>query len=464
MDFRELPEDGQAFEQLVRELMFSLGLNVEWSGRGPDGGKDILCKETLKGHFAQQTRTWLVQCKHNAHSGSSVSGSDLDEIVTSCTQHNATGFILACTTQPSSAVVNRLEAISANPSNPITAVFWDAVTIQRLLSQPRQWAIAQRFMPRSTGSWLIYATEAPNDFVAHYSGYVFHLTNRIGSSIGHQLKSIENRISELEAIELPFGHFIRPRAVWYDDKGASYTWYIDYMRPDKEDAAIGKSALLVALRDGWALEDGQAYNWDINFVRYLPWSDHYDKDHYGYYTKYLPNFLGGTSRNSTEFEQYWATAQELEELDRDREAIAKISFDALAMSAKKIPYARLLSARNCAPEVLTKFEKRFVWTDVLDHLNVNPDNILTATLIFRVTDQNKFLELLSRIPNSVNRHFRVSRVFVFMPGEGHRDEPDETIFDLRLMLHPMTMTNERAIRKAFNSYFDEIAAVFLQEQ
>lgn len=41
MDFKELPQDGQAFEQLVRELLFSRGLHVAWSGRGADGGRDL---------------------------------------------------------------------------------------------------------------------------------------------------------------------------------------------------------------------------------------------------------------------------------------------------------------------------------------------------------------------------------------------------------------------------------------
>lgn len=184
MDFKELPSDGQAFEQLVRELLFSSGLHVEWSGRGPDGGRDLICRETLLGQFAPQTQTWLIQCKHKAHSGDSVSVNDLDDIVTSCSQHNAAGYVLACSTQPSSAVVNRLEGISKNPSSPLSAVCWDGVMLERLLSQPRQWAIAQRFMPKSCGAWQVFATEAPNDFIAHYAGYVFHLTNRIGSQVG----------------------------------------------------------------------------------------------------------------------------------------------------------------------------------------------------------------------------------------------------------------------------------------
>ncbi len=144
LDFKELPQDGEAFEQLIRELLFSYGMTVEWSGRGPDAGRDPICRESLESHIAPTNRTWLVQCKHFAHANRSVGVDDLDNIVDSCAHHNATGYPLACPTQPSSAVVNRLEGITTNPGNSITVTFWDGVTIERLLSQPRHWAIAQR--------------------------------------------------------------------------------------------------------------------------------------------------------------------------------------------------------------------------------------------------------------------------------------------------------------------------------
>jgi hypothetical protein len=463
MDFKELPADGQAFEQLVRELLFSLGLHVEWSGRGPDGGRDLLCREMLIGQFAPQTRTWLVQCKHKAHSGDSVGINDLDDIVTSCTQHNATGYLLACSTQPSSGVVNRLEGVSNNNSNMLTAICWDAVMLERLLSQPRQWAIAQRFMPASCGNWLIYATEAPNDFVAHYAGYVFHLTNRIGSRVAHHLPSIAARITELEAVQLPTSHFIRPRAVWYNDKAGSYTWYIDYMRPDAEAPAISRAVLLDLLKDGWALDDGQIYNWDINFVRYLGWSDHYDEDHYDYYTRYLSNFLRGTPRERSDREEYWATQQEIEDFESARARAARASFDAMVEALRGLSYLCVLRAVNCNPEVLWRMERRFDWSDLLQEFDADTDNIFTATLFLEIEDQTKFFDLLSRLPNDGDRHFRASRVFVFLPGEGLDTGPDELLFDVKLMVHPAKLTNQRAVRAEFNAYFDEITVIVKQE-
>ncbi|MCC5605177.1 restriction endonuclease [Nostoc favosum] len=465
MDFKELPTNGQAFEQLVRELLFSQGLYVEWSGRGPDGGRDLICRETLTGIFASQTRTWLIQCKHKAHSEESVGIADLDDIVSSCSQHKASGYLLACSTQPSSAVINRLDGISSNSDTKITATYWDAVILERLLSQPSQWAIAQRFMPKSCGKWRIYATQAPNDFVAHYAGYVFHLTNRIGSRVGHHLSSVANRIDELNAIKLPEGHFIRPRAVWYDDKGGCYTWYVDYLRPDREKIAIGRAALLDILRDGWALEDGQLYVWDIKFVRYLQYSDHYDKDHYDYYTRYLPNFLDGSKRDTeSNLEEYWATKQEIKSLEDEEKKLSASSFDAMVAAIIRLEYLTLKRAVNCNPEILPKMERRFVWSGLLRELDTDSNNIFTAKLVVDVHDKEKFFDLLSRIPNDAGRGFRASHVYIFLPEAGLSTPPGELLFDVILFIHPERISNQRSVRNEFNAYFAEITDIIEREQ
>ena len=51
LDFKELNEDGNDFELLVRELLNNRGLEVYWSGKGADGGKDLLCIETHNSNF-----------------------------------------------------------------------------------------------------------------------------------------------------------------------------------------------------------------------------------------------------------------------------------------------------------------------------------------------------------------------------------------------------------------------------
>lgn len=456
MNFTELPKDGQAFEQMIRELLFSRGLHVQWSGKGADGGRDLICRETLEGLFTPQTRTWLVQCKHNAHGAGSVGIKDLDDIMDSCEQHSATGYLLACSTQPSSSVVNRLEAITNNPKNDITATYWDAVTIERLLSTTRDWTIAQRFMPKSSGDWKIYATETPNDFVAHYKGYFFHLSNRIGSKISHHLESIEHRIVEIEKIELPKNHSIRPRSIWYDDKNGGYTYYLDYMLPHKERPIYSKSQIGRLLGDGYALDDGQIYTFDIKCTEYSSFSDHYDEDHYDYYSPYIPNFLTGRSRNSEQWREYHASQQEIEELERESAKNKNVAFDEFISKLEKMDFLTVMRAVNCSPECISKLQRRFVWTDIIDNLKVDPENLLSATVTMSVSDNTKFHEMVSHFPQGDGGVFRLSRVYVYT-FDGLDFDEDEYVYDLCISILPPELTNEYQSRKVFDEYFTKIS-------
>ena len=51
LDFTELDKKppGEALEALVRLIGARLGMGVEWSGRGPDGGRDLIFHETQEG-------------------------------------------------------------------------------------------------------------------------------------------------------------------------------------------------------------------------------------------------------------------------------------------------------------------------------------------------------------------------------------------------------------------------------
>src|SRR5689334_4658107 len=104
LDFTELSADGQDLELLIRELLLRRGFTVHWSGKGPDGGRDLVCVERRDSYFISDEKRWLIQCKHNAVSGKSVGVKDLDNIVDSCAQHGCSGYILACSTYPSSGV------------------------------------------------------------------------------------------------------------------------------------------------------------------------------------------------------------------------------------------------------------------------------------------------------------------------------------------------------------------------
>lgn len=84
IDFKELPEDGAAFEQFVREMCLNYDLHPQWTGKGPDQGRDILISERVRGPVGDFFRKWLVQCKHFAHSRKSVGRDDLGSILDDC--------------------------------------------------------------------------------------------------------------------------------------------------------------------------------------------------------------------------------------------------------------------------------------------------------------------------------------------------------------------------------------------
>lgn len=70
LDFTELDKKtpGEALEALVRLIGERLGMLVEWSGRGADGGRDLIFHETQEGPLKSRSIKWLVNCKDKSDS------------------------------------------------------------------------------------------------------------------------------------------------------------------------------------------------------------------------------------------------------------------------------------------------------------------------------------------------------------------------------------------------------------
>jgi hypothetical protein len=296
LDFTELSEDGHDLEVMTRELLFSLGYPVAWSGAGPDGGRDLTVTEPGDQLFGSQARKWLVSCKDFARSGRSVGVNDLTGFVDACQGHGAEGFLLVCTTHPSAGLITRLEGVQ-NEGH-VRTHYWDGVALERLLSRPTAWAIAQRFMPQSTIGWQVWATEKPNHFLASYRGHYLHLVNRhaSGSDFTVQLAGARVDLAEEITAELPHNHLIRLRAIWWDDKHGSEVTYVDYLRPRGQEPSIEPAALLDAFDHEATDEFGQASRVDLGLVETNPGSDAYDIDHYSYYTELTTLLPAGAER------------------------------------------------------------------------------------------------------------------------------------------------------------------------
>jgi hypothetical protein len=465
LNFEELSADGQDLELLVRELLFIAGLRCYWSGKGPDGGRDLLAIEEVPSAIATTSRTWLVQCKHNAKSGNSVGIGDLDGIVDSCHQHGADGYLLVCSTQPSSGVVNRLEAITKNPTQRITATYWDAVRIEQILSSPRQWRLAQRFFPVSSqaADLKVYATENPNHWIAILRGNYMHLTNRIGSRDGHYFPSINERLNDIQKLNLPEGHFVRIRSVYYDDKNGGFTWYLDYMHPHDQPSVVSTAQMKRHLGDGYALEDGQLHSFDVLSRSYLPFSDHYDPDHYKYYEPYVRQFLYGQDRDLSfeqQEERYAAQAALEEEVKKTRSS----DYDALVESIGRLRCVSVVRSSNAQIEYLDRFDLVRDWSSLFEDLKIDSDRFFSVWLLLRVADEAAFKKMMTYLPQGFSHTFRLTRVHVYLPTDDDKSEPsdDNDLFELTISVDTDIVETKAIGRAQINGYLQRITTAIRQ--
>lgn len=317
LDFCELPLDGRAFEQLVREMLLIYGVHPEWTGKGPDQGRDLIGTERLKGVIRPAVRRWLVQCKHTAHSKKSVGRKDVGSVLDDCRQVDAGGYLLVCSTQPSSSLVTKLREIEALPRNNLVTKVWDGVDIEKALMEPRFFSLAHLFFPKSMSftPWRLFNRGAPNLWTAQYKSYFLHLSSRVAGT--HlNLKDCETVIGKLETVPIDKRHeCLRPRAIYLDDKNENFTVFADYLVPEGKKPTLRPIEFNNVLRDGYGLyDDGKAswYTtmWDIAVKTVNPDSDHFHLDHYSFYNPYDGSFRVGISRGPTigelaDFGNHW---------------------------------------------------------------------------------------------------------------------------------------------------------------
>ncbi len=307
IDFTELPSDGVKFEQLVRELLLRSGFEVHWTGVGPDGGRDLIAIESAAGLLAPFRRKWLVSCKHYANSRKSVGLDDVTDINDACDAVGASGFLLACSTQPSSTVVRRFEEIESRGKFVIR--YWDSVELEKRLSSPQTLPLIHLFFPVSATAnpWHIFATYSPSCWAANYKDYLIYLGSRTAHSYP-SLKEVEEIVRRIESVKLPTGtdwnrHFLRPRAVYFDDKHENFSVFVDYLFPrSQEDTTLPPATLNESFRDGEGLHSdgtGSWYTtfWDVRYVPCLQISDHFHLDHKDYYEPFMHQYMVGMARD-----------------------------------------------------------------------------------------------------------------------------------------------------------------------
>lgn len=111
IEFTEI-EDGERWELFARDFLSALGMQIESPpNRGPDGGKDMLVAERVKGKISSQPFRWLVSCKHFAASGKSVKEGDELNIRERLETLKADGFLGFYSTIPAAGLEDRLRKL-----------------------------------------------------------------------------------------------------------------------------------------------------------------------------------------------------------------------------------------------------------------------------------------------------------------------------------------------------------------
>jgi len=148
LDFREI-KDGHRFEELVAEFFRSLGyqgLNVNLSGVGPDGGRDILFEFTVPDEIKVATRRWVIQCKFLTRS---VSVADLGKrsIKDLIVSYDACGYLLICRERPTSGLTSHFERLTENCKDRYLYEIWTGEQFKNKLLVEAE-PLHQQFFPK----------------------------------------------------------------------------------------------------------------------------------------------------------------------------------------------------------------------------------------------------------------------------------------------------------------------------
>jgi hypothetical protein len=126
LDFSKLEgtPPGEVFQALIRLIGARLDMVVEWTGRGPDGGRDLIFVETQQGPIKARLVRWLVSCKDKSDSNRSVTESDVGTVFEKVRQHKCDGFLLATTTTASSSLKAMLDGLDVSAGDAIQTKVW----------------------------------------------------------------------------------------------------------------------------------------------------------------------------------------------------------------------------------------------------------------------------------------------------------------------------------------------------
>lgn len=314
LNFTELPKDGTDLERLVREIFVREGYETHWTGKGPDGGRDLIVIERTKGPLSEFKRTWLVQCKHRAHSGKSIGREEANSILTDCKATKAEGYLMVCTTALTTGLINTYRDLEENEG--LVIDYWDEVKLEDRLLKPCNFSLIDQFFPQSSTNvgWKIHNTYYPSFWTAHYKRAFLYLSSRLSMhfSTVEYISEIYEYVHDLYT-ELDLGVRgvdLQLRAIYYDDKYTNYKAFVDFLADsnDAPDNPFELSSLKEEIENTLKHEllpemitldggGGLSLGWDVKvyFVKGYG-NDGFDPHGKEFYIPFINNFKHGYNR------------------------------------------------------------------------------------------------------------------------------------------------------------------------
>jgi hypothetical protein len=143
----KMPPKAKTDATQVETIFAGTVVAVTRSGRGQDGGLDLLVTTLVTDCIATRLLKWVVQCKHRTN-GRSIGPHDFSKEFTFpdvILHHNANSYLLVCNTHPSAKLKAHLDKLTNDSSNQHYAV-WDYDQVcEAILSDQ---SVLQRFFPR----------------------------------------------------------------------------------------------------------------------------------------------------------------------------------------------------------------------------------------------------------------------------------------------------------------------------
>ncbi|MGE7023347.1 restriction endonuclease [Solibacillus cecembensis] len=312
MNFNELSIDGTDLERLTREIFVREGFEVHWTGKGTDGGRDLIVVERTEGPLSSFERTWLVQCKHFAQSGKSVGKNEANSIIMDCERVKADGYLLVCTTALTSGLVTAYKELEE--SRVLKIRYWDEIRLEERLMKPCNFPLISQFFPQSSKNvgWKIQPTYYPSLWTAQYRNAFLYLSTRLSIHFKSfiYLTQAYDEIYKFQKKSKLNMKSVQLRAIYFDDKYTNYLVFLDIIF-DKENEPENpfntetidlkkhiETTLSEEILPYILTTDEGAVNvqWDVKIYYEKLFSDGFDPHAKEYYDPYINNFKYGYGR------------------------------------------------------------------------------------------------------------------------------------------------------------------------